>query len=95
MEDLQYIQVAAAVFAGQLLCCRFLKRWWLKILPSALLVGLIIACIAAYGASGWTNWGYLILLAILFGFALAAGAGWIVWLIWWGIARAIRKNSQK
>ena len=89
MEDIYLLVAAGALFIIQLLC--FLaKKVWVRLLPLLTVVALMVFCVVMYGLSGWTNWAYLILLALLFGLLVAMGAAWLVF----GVVCAIKKSSK-
>ncbi len=73
MEITVFRIAIAVVFLMQILLTALVKKTWIKWMPAITLALLMALCILGYGLSGWTNWGYLILL---FGLAvLLAGDG--------------------
>ena len=89
MEDI-YLLIGAAVLLVIQIACFFTKKIWIRILPLLLLVALMVLCLVMYWVSGWTNWGYLILLMLLFGVLVVFG---IVWLIF-GVICGIKKMRK-
>ncbi len=65
MEDLIFIVAAGLLVLLQVLGCILAKKAWLRWLPFLTSVALMVLCFSMYGLSGWTNWGYIILFALL------------------------------
>ncbi len=93
MDELIYALVIAAVIAVQLVLCRFVKKWWLKIIPTVLALGLCVACWVAYWVDS-ANWGYLLVFIVLLGPLGADVVAWLGWGIWRLIANTIRKKRE-
>ena len=89
MEDI-YLLIGAAVLLIIQIACFFTKKIWIRILPLLLLVALMVLCLVMYGVSGWTNWGYLILLMLLFGVLVVCGIAWLLY----GVICGIRKMRK-
>ncbi len=52
-------------FLLQLLLCRVGKKKWIKALPLAIILGIVLACAISYiGESGWGALGWLIVLLL-------------------------------
>lgn len=83
--------VCIAAFAVQLAVCFLVKRRWLRCLPVILLAVLSGVCLIFYICSGFTNWAWLIILALVSMVLLAAGVAWLVY----GIFRLIKKYAKK
>jgi len=75
----------------QLLMCFKMKKIWVKLLPMAIFLTLIIAFVCMIPiAKGWDGIGYWI-LAMLSGIMLAACAiGWFIWFV----IKMIKKDKQ-
>ncbi len=70
------------IFVSQILLTALVKKAWVKWLPAMVLGILMILCVFGYGLSGWTNWGYLILIfalgMLLAGDGMAAICGLLI-----------------
>lgn len=89
MEDIWLLIIGLVLLAAQV-CCLFLKKIWVRLIPVFLAVALMAFCVIMYAASGFTNWGYLILLFLLAGLLGTMG---LVWLVY-GIANMVRKIAK-
>ena len=87
MEDL-YLYISMLVLLAAQIGCLFVKKIWVRLLPTLINVGLMVFGIVMYALGGWTNWGYLILLLLLFVLLAAMG---LVWLIY-GVIRLTQKQ---
>ena len=85
-----YLLIGAAVLLIIQIACFFTKKIWIRILPLLLLVALMVLCLVMYWVSGWTNWGYLILLMLLFGVLVVFGIAWLIF----GVICGIRKMRK-
>lgn len=92
MYSKHYLEmICIAAFALQLAVCFLVKRRWLRCLPVILLAVLAGVCLICYACSGFTNWAWLIILALVSMVLLAAGVAWLVY----GIFRLIKKYAKK
>ena len=69
-------------FCVQLLLCRLVPRWWVRILPVtpvALLIGAALYLLIR--DSGWDRLGALIFGLAAIGPPVGVGLGWVTWLI--------------
>ena len=89
MEDL-YLYIGMLVLLAAQIGCLFVRKAWIRLIPTMINVGLMVFCVVAYALSGWTNWGYLILLLLLFILLAAMG---LVWLIY-GVIRLTQKQGR-
>jgi hypothetical protein len=89
MEDL-YLYLAMGALLVVQVGCFFAGRPWIRRIPTLINVALMAFCVVMYALSGCTNWGYLILLFLLFLLLVAMG---ILWLIY-GIVRKMRKQGR-
>ncbi len=89
MEDL-YLYISMLVLLTAQIGCLFAGKVWVRLIPTLINVGLMVFCVIAYAVSGWTNWGYLILLLLLFVLLAAMG---LVWLIY-GVIRLTKKQGR-
>ena len=89
MEDIWLLIWGFALLIGQAVCL-FAKKVWVRLIPVFITVALMAFCVIMYAASGFTNWGYLILLLLA---ACLLGAMGLVWLVF-GIARVVRKIEK-
>lgn len=71
--------ICVLVFAVQLAVCFLVKRRWLCWLPVLLLAGLAGACFTFYWCSGFTNWAWLIIFALISMVLLAAIGAWAIY----------------
>ncbi len=81
-EDGIFILVSGVLVLGQVVACIFAKKTWVRWLPFGASLLLMALCFVLYGLSGWTNWGFLILIALVLGIMAAQGMTLLVaWLI--------------
>lgn len=85
MEDLYLYIGMAALFLAQI-GCFFAKKVSIRLIPTLIVAALILICALMYILSSYTNWGYLILLTLLFLLLIVMG---ILWLIF-GLIRTIK-----
>lgn len=78
-EDIYLLIPIPVLFVAQLCMCLLCRKVWLRLIPTLLSVLLIAACFVAYAFSGYTNWAFLILGAILFFALLACGLAWAIY----------------
>ena len=64
MEDAVMLIGAAVLLVGQIVCM-FSKKVWVRLLPLMVIGVLALVCFGLYALSGFTNWGYMILLILL------------------------------
>lgn len=88
MEDI-YLYIVMFMLWVLQIGCLFAKKVWVRLLPAMITVVLMAFCVVMYAISGFTNWGYLILLLLLFLLLAAIG---VVWLVY-GIVRRVRKRG--
>ena len=69
--------------------CFFAGSWKIRLIPVMILGLGILLCLSLYALSGFTNWAYLIILALA-GVALGILGG--MWLIY-GIYRSAKKKQ--
>ncbi len=72
-------------FAVQLILCLLSKRLIFRLIPVAIPILAIAACIVVYACS--QNWGFLIIMGFVFIWLLVAAAAWVVF----GIIRLVQK----
>lgn len=89
MQDIWLLVTGLVLLAAQVVCL-FAKKVLVRLMPVFLAVALMVFCVIMCVVSGFTNWGYLILLYLLAGLLGAMG---LVWLIY-GMARVVRKNAK-
>ncbi len=89
MDRVIFDFAAAVLLLGQMIACIYARRAWLRWLPFGVCLLLALLCFAAYAASRWTNWGFLILLALHS--CILAGQGLILLVNW--LVRRLRKNN--
>lgn len=71
--------------------CLFARKVWVRLIPTAVTVALMVFCVGMYACSDWTNWAWLILLFLLFCLLMAMG---LVWLVY-GLIRLVPKRIKK
>lgn len=76
MEDTVLYVAAIVLLAAQILCF-FAKKVWIRLIPLVTVAALAMFCFVMYAVSGFTNWGYLILLALVFFVLLVMGLMWM------------------
>lgn len=86
MEDIWLLVGGLILLIGQIVCL-FAKKVWVRLTPVFIAAALMVFCIIMYALSGFTNWGYLILLFLV---ALLLGAMGLAWLVY-GIVRLVQK----
>lgn len=86
MEDIWLLIWGIALLIGQAVCL-FARKVWVRMIPVFITVALMAFCVIMYAASGFTNWGYLILLLLA---ASLLGAMGLLWL-GYGIVRLVKK----
>ena len=64
MENPFVLIGAAVLLIGQIICM-FSKKVWVRLVPLMVVGALAVFCFAMYALSGFTNWGYGILLMLL------------------------------
>ncbi len=74
MEDIIIYAFAVILVMLQVLTCILAKKAWLRWLPFMLNATFILLCFILYQGSNMTNWGYVILIAILSIVMLLQGA---------------------
>ena len=72
-------------FAVQLILCLLSKRLPIRLIPVAIPILSVAACIAVYACS--QNWGFLIIMGFVFIWMLAVCAAWVLF----GIIRLVQK----
>jgi hypothetical protein len=85
-KDWLYV-IPIVVFLVQLCLCFCGQVRWLRVLPVILLSALSGGSLAFYFYSGFTNWAWLLLVALLSWCSLAAVAAWMVF----GLYRLVKK----
>ena len=80
---------AAVLLLGQIICM-FFNKLWVRLLPLMIDGVLALFCFAMYAISGFTNWGYLILMMLLLGVAVIIG---VIWLLY-GFACWLQKAEE-
>lgn len=75
MEDGLFLIGAAVLLVGQIICM-FAKKVWVRLLPLMVVAVLAAVCFLLYALSGFTNWGYIIALALLLCMAAVIGVIW-------------------
>ena len=89
-EDI-YLLVGTLVLLTAQIGCLFSKKIWIRLIPTAIVVLLMGLCVLLYIMSGNTNWGFLILLLLLF-ILLAAMCGiWLIYGIVYGILKLVKR----
>lgn len=86
MKDIWLLIWGIALLIGQAVCL-FARKVWVRMIPVFITVALMAFCVIMYAASGFTNWGYLILLLLA---ASLLGAMGLLWL-GYGIVRLVKK----
>ncbi len=90
MEDMVLWIGAGVLLIGQLLLCLLARKTWLKWIPVMVIVTLQALCFLAYGLSGWTNWGFLILFVLL---VILLGIDATVFVFGFLMRRLLQKNN--
>lgn len=90
MEDV-YLLVGAVVLLVIQIVCFFTKKIWIRLLPVLITGWLMVLCLVLYGVGGFTNWGFLILLVLLFAVLVGLGVAWFIY----GLVCLIRKKAKK
>ncbi len=85
-KDWLYI-IPIVVFLVQLFLCFWGRLRWLRVLPVILLPALVGVCWCLYFYGGFANWAWLLLVALLSWFSLAAVAAWMGF----GLYRLVKK----
>ena len=75
MEDAVMLIGAAVLLVGQIVCM-FSKKVWVRLLPLMVIGVLALVCFGLYALSGFTNWGYMILLILLGAVTAVSGLIW-------------------
>ena len=89
MDDAYFLIVGGVLLIGQI-ACMFSKKVWVRLLP-LLMIGIpAVVCFALYALSGFTNWGYLMLLILLL---IMAGVIGVIWFFY-GFACLIQKAED-
>ena len=89
MDDAYFLIVGGMLLIGQI-ACMFSKKVWVRLLP-LLMIGIpAVVCFALYALSGFTNWGYLMLLILLL---IMAGVIGVIWFFY-GFACLIQKAED-
>ena len=89
MDDAYFLIVGGVLLIGQI-ACMFSKKVWVRLLP-LLMIGIpAVVCFALYALSGFTNWGYLMLLILLL---IMAGVIGVIWFFY-GLACRIQKAED-
>lgn len=89
MDDAYFLIVGGVLLIGQI-ACMFSKKVWVRLWP-LLMIGIpAVVCFALYALSGFTNWGYLMLLILLL---IMAGVIGVIWFFY-GFACLIQKAED-
>lgn len=94
MEDI-YLYIGAMLLLIAQIGCFFLKKVWLRLIPVWTAVSLTVFCTVMYACSGFTNWGYLILIFLLFCLLAAIGFLWLMLGVICGIMKRKIKAVKK
>lgn len=70
--------ICFVIFAVQLAICFAVKRLWLRLLPVILTIALAVICVIFYCCSGFTNWAWLIILALVSVILLMIAVAWVI-----------------
>ena len=82
--------ICFVVFAAQLALCFAIKRRWIRLLPAMLAASLVIVCVIFYCWSGFTNWAWLIILALIGVILLMIAVAWVIF----GLFHLAKKVSR-
>ena len=80
MKTIWYYSILAVFFAVQFLLTRKARRAVVACVPVTVVLALMLACFIAYAVSGWTNWGWLILMMLATGGLVAVALGAVLGL---------------
>ncbi len=83
----------AVLLLGQLMACIFVKKALLRWLPFCSSLVLMAGSFLEYALSGWTNWGFSVLIAVLLCILIFQG---LMLLIAWLVKKIFslyRKNT--
>ena len=89
MEDAWLLIGAAVLLIGQIICM-FSKKIWVRLLPLMVVGAMAAVCFLLYALSGYTNWGYMLLLMVLLAVAVVIG---IIWFFY-GFSCLIQKAED-
>ncbi len=84
---------AAVLLLGQLMACIFAKKALLRWLPFSATLLLMAGSFLGYALSGWTNWGFSVLIAVLLCILLIQGIMLLVFRIAKKLFSLYRKNT--
>ena len=71
-----FVLIGAAVLLVGQIVCMFSKKIWVRLLPLMVIGALAAFCFAMYALSGFTNWGYVVLLMLLGSVVAVIGVIW-------------------
>lgn len=89
MDNGYLLIVGGVLLIGQIVCM-FSKKVWVRLLPLMMVGGVAAICFALYAMSGFTNWGYMMVLILLL---IMAGVIGVIWFFY-GFACLIQKAED-
>lgn len=64
MNDITYLSAVVVMFVAQMMLCWKVNRFVVRFLPIIAALTLIAVSFVLYAISGWSNWGWLIILVV-------------------------------